>query len=106
VEVRDISEFAKGWFIGDFEPTMLKTSDFEVGVKFFLKGDTEPLHKQIVATEFTVVVSGEIQMNDKKFVKGQIIRIDPEEPADFLALTDGSLLCLKTPSIPTDRIVL
>jgi hypothetical protein len=106
VEVRDISEFTKGWFIGDFEPTMFKTSDFEVGVKFFLKGDTEPLHKQIVATEFTVVVSGEIQMNGKKFVKGQIIRIDPEEPADFLALTDGSLLCLKTPSIPTDRVVL
>jgi hypothetical protein len=106
VEVRDILEFTKGWFIGDFEPTMLKTSDFEVGVKFFLKGDTEPLHKQIVATEFTVVVSGEIQMNGKKFAKGQIIRIDPEEPADFLALTDGSLLCLKTPSIPTDRVVL
>jgi hypothetical protein len=106
VEVRDISEFTKGWFIGDFEPTMLKTSDFEVGVKFFVKGDTEPLHKQIVATEFTVVISGDIQMNGKKFTRGQIVRIDPEEPADFLALTDASLLCLKTPSIPSDRIVL
>jgi hypothetical protein len=106
VEVRDISEFTKGWFIGDFEPTMLKTSDFEVGVKFFVEGDTEPLHKQIIATEFTVVISGDIQMNGKKFTRGQIVRIDPEEPADFLALTDASLLCLKTPSIPSDRVVL
>jgi hypothetical protein len=106
VEVRNILEFTKGWFIGDFEPTMLKTSEFEVGVKFFVKGDTEPLHKQILVTEFTVVISGDIQMNGKKFTRGEIIRINPEEPADFLALTDGSLLCLKTPSIPADKVVL
>lgn len=106
MEVRDISEFTEGWFIGDFEPTMLKTADFEVGVKFFAKGDTELLHKQIAATEFTVVISGDIQMNGKKFSRGQIVRIDPGEPADFLALTDVSLLCLKTPSIPADRVVL
>lgn len=106
MEVRDIDEFTKGWFIGNFEPTMLKTLEFEVGVKFFLEGDTEPLHKQLIAIEFTVVISGEIRINGTKFTRGQIIKIDPEEPADFLALTDASLLCLKTPSIPSDRVVL
>ena len=106
MEVRNLSEFFKGWFIGNFEPSMLKSLDFEVAVKFFSKGELEPTHKQIIATEFTVVLSGEIEINNSKFSQNQIIRIDPGEGANFRALTDTTVLCIKTPSIASDKVLL
>ncbi len=106
MEVRNLSEFFKGWFIGNFEPSMLKSLDFEVAVKFFSKGEFEPFHKQIIATEFTVVLSGEIAINDNKFSQNQIIRINPGESANFLALSDTTVLCIKTPSIASDKVLM
>ena len=106
MEVNNISEFTKGWIIGNFEPSILKSKEIEFGVKFFKKGEVEPLHKQIVATEITVVIDGLIEMNGSRFSTGQVITIPPGEPADFLAITDGTLVCVKTPSIPSDKVVL
>jgi hypothetical protein len=105
MEVRDLSEFFKGWFIGNFEPSMLKTLEFEVAIKSFLAGESEPHHKQIIATEFTVVLSGEIEINETKFYQNQIVRINPGESANFLALSDTTVLCIKTPSIATDKVL-
>ena len=34
----DISDFKGGWFIGDFNPSLLKTKDFEA---FDEEGDTD-----------------------------------------------------------------
>lgn len=105
MEVRDLSEFIKGWFIGNFEPSMCRSSSFEVAIKSFTKGDSEPLHKQIIATEFTVVLCGEISINGEAFSKDKIIRINPGENADFLALSDSTVLCIKTPSVPSDKVL-
>jgi len=105
MEVRNLSEFLKGWFIGNFEPSMLKSLEFEVAIKSFSKGDFEPNHKQITAVEFTVVLSGEIEINDNKFYKNQIIRVNPGEIANFLALSDATVLCIKTPSIASDKVI-
>ena len=46
----------KGWFVGDFEPSLYKTQDFEVAVKRYLEGAVEKRHTHKVATEFTVIV--------------------------------------------------
>ena len=36
-----LCDMTKGWFVGNFEPTLLKTSDVEVAVKTYKKGDKE-----------------------------------------------------------------
>lgn len=100
-----LDNFTNGWFVGNFDPSIFITDQFEVSVKYFQKGDREPLHKQIVATELTAVISGIIQMNSKEFSKGAIIEIEPGEPCEFLSVTDSALVCLKFPSIPNDKIV-
>ena len=41
----------RGWFIGDFEPSVLKTKDFEVGVLVHPKGEKWPAHFHPVCTE-------------------------------------------------------
>jgi quercetin dioxygenase-like cupin family protein len=106
MDVNNISEFTKGWIIGNFDPSLIKMREIEIGVKFFKKGEVELLHMQIVATEITIVIDGQIEMNGNRFSSGQVITIPPGEPADFLAITDGTLVCVKTPSIPEDKVVL
>jgi hypothetical protein len=78
----------------------------EVSVKFFEAGDREPLHKQILATELTAVISGIVQMNSKEFSVGAIIEFEPGEACEFLSVTDATLVCVKFPSIPNDKIVM
>ena len=51
MKIEDIADFTKGWFIGDFEPSLFKTTDFEIAIKSYQKGDTEKEHYHAIATE-------------------------------------------------------
>lgn len=99
-----IEDFFKGWIVGDFSPTLHRNSDFEVAIKFFSMGEVEPAHKQLVATEITVVIEGQIRLGSSTFNRGDIVSIPPNEVADFESLTDSSLVCIKFPSIPNDKV--
>ena len=101
-----LEEFFKGWVIGDFNPSLFKNSDFEVAVKFFEKGEIELAHKQLIATEITIVVEGVIKLGEGTYSRGDIIEIQPNEVAAFESLTRSSLVCIKFPSIPNDKVVI
>ena len=105
IKINNIKEFTKGWFIGDFTPTLLKTNDFEVAIKYYKAGDQEERHHHKLATEYTVVVSGEISMNGEKFIKDEIITILPNEKVVFKCLTDAITVVIKTPSIKGDKYI-
>ena len=98
-----LNEMVKGWFVGDFEPTVIKTDQFEVGVKYYSKGDVEPLHHHKVATELTVVVSGSVEMFGRIFVEGDIIEVLPGESTSFKALMNSVTVVVKRPSIANDK---
>jgi hypothetical protein len=42
--VSDIKDMFRGWFIGNFEPAIFKSKDFEVGILFHSKGEKWPKH--------------------------------------------------------------
>ena len=100
-----IDEFTKGWFVGDFSPAILRTKDYEIAVKWYKAGEREPIHKQIIATEITVVIDGQIRLGGETFFKGDVITILPGEFAEFESVTDSALVCLKTPSLPNDKVL-
>ena len=99
-----INEFVNGWFIGNFEPSIFKTSSFEIAFKEFKKGSIEPRHFQLTAVEITLVIKGEIYLGSEVFTTGEIAIIEPLEQAEFCAITDSAVLCIKFPSIPNDKI--
>jgi quercetin dioxygenase-like cupin family protein len=101
----NLSEFTNGWFIGDFVPTIHATNDFELAVKRYKDGDTEPRHFQRVATEITVVVEGRCLLGGHILERGDILTIEPEEEASFLALEDCVVVACKMPSIPMDKVL-
>ena len=100
-----ISDMTKGWFIGNFEPSLCKTNDCEVAVKRYKAGEKEDRHYHKVATEFTVIVEGNVRMNDVILGPGDIIVMEPGEATDFEALTDATNVVVKMPGASNDKYI-
>ena len=99
-----LEDMIKGWFVGNFEPTLLKTNDVEVAVKSYNKGDYEERHYHKIATEITVVTAGRVKMNGVEYNKGDIIVIEPMESTDFEALEDNTQnVVVKYPGVNNDK---
>ena len=100
-----IENFVGGWFIGNFSPSLHSNSYFEVCLKRYPKGSTEPSHYQKLATEYTVIISGTCRVGTSEFGPNEIIEIEPGESAGFEALQDVVLVAIKVPSIPDDKVL-
>lgn len=98
-----LDEMIRGWFVGNFEPTLVATNDVEVGVKEYKKGDKEERHYHKIATEITVVNEGTIKMNETLYTKGDIIVMEPNEATDFEALEDAMCTVVKYPGANDDK---
>jgi hypothetical protein len=105
MEKYQLNDFFKGWFIGDFKPTLLPTSDFEIAVKEYGAGDSEENHLHKEAIEFTVVLDGTIIMNGIEYNRNDIIRIEKNEATKFESITDSRTLVIKTPSVKGDKYI-
>lgn len=104
MKIDSLKNMKKGWFIGNFEPSLLKTNDCEVAVKEYNKGDYEEKHYHQVASEFTVVVSGRIKMNGIEYKAGDIVMVEPNEVTDFECLEDGTKnAVVKIPGANNDK---
>lgn len=99
----NINDMFRGWFIGNFEPSLLKTNDVEVAMKQYKQGEHEEKHYHKIATEYTVVVSGKIRMFDREWKAGDIIIAEPFDCTDFLSLEDCVNLVVKIPGANNDK---
>lgn len=98
-----LSSMVKGWFVGDFEPTCYRTAGVEVAVKVYAAGAYEARHTHRIATELTVIVSGEAEMNGVRLSPGDIVIVGPGEATDFRAVTATTTTVVKLPSVPNDK---
>jgi hypothetical protein len=103
MDKKNLNDFFRGWFVGGFEPTLFKTTDVEVAVQHFKKGDKEASHCHQIATEITVIVSGKAKMKNLVLQQGDIVRIEPGEYTDFEALEDTVTTVVKLPGALNDK---
>ena len=103
MKIHRLDEFTGGWFLGDFEPNLMQTKDFEVAVKQYRAGDVDKKHLHKVATEITAIVSGRVRMNGKVYEEGTVIIMEPGEATDFEALTEVKNVVVKIPSVKGDK---
>ncbi|WP_239375037.1 hypothetical protein [Snodgrassella gandavensis] len=104
MKVENLNNMVKGWFIGNFTPSLCKTNNVEVAVKKYKKGDYEEVHYHKVATEYTVIISGRVRMNNVEYSTGDIIVMEPNEPTDFECLEDGTInVVVKLPGASHDK---
>ena len=98
-----LSNMVKGWFVGNFEPTLIVTEAVEVAVKQYKKADYEERHFHKVSTEITVITKGRVEMNGKQFSTGDIIVLKPYESSDFRVLEDSTTTVVKIPGATNDK---
>ena len=82
---------------------MLRRTACEVAVKHYAAGDREDVHHHKVATEITLIVSGEVEMMGQRWSAGDIVVVEPGEATDFLAVTDAVNVVVKLPSVAGDK---
>jgi len=103
IEIYKLHTFTKGWFIGNFDPSLYKTNYVEIGLKTYKAGEIEDYHHHKIATEYTVIINGVAEMSGKKYVKGDIIVIKPGESTDFKAVTTVTTMVVKIPGANNDK---
>ena len=94
-----------GWFVGNFDPSVLRTPDFEVGYKFHPKGEKWDKHYHKKGVEITYLVRGKMQIQNKILTSGDIFIIFPNEVADPVFLEDCEVVIVKSPSIIGDKYI-
>ena len=103
MKITRIEDYFRGWFVGNFEPTSFKSENFEVGLLQHKKGEIWSPHIHKIATEINLLIEGEMTIQGKKLVSGDVFVIDPYEIADPIFHTDCKLVVIKTPSLPGDK---
>jgi mannose-6-phosphate isomerase-like protein (cupin superfamily) len=103
LKVHQLSDMKGGWFVGHFSPTVISTSEFEVGVKIYPAGAKETAHHHKVAEEVTVIASGRVIMCGQEFGAGSIIHLAPGDSTSFEALEPTVTVVVKRPSVPNDK---
>lgn len=93
----------RGWFIGNFEPSIYKTEKFEVGYLTHKKGEVWKAHYHAICTEFNFLIRGKMIIQGKELNSGDLFIFEPGDVADPVFLEDCELIVVKTPSIPNDK---
>ena len=102
----NLKNMIKGWFVGDFAPTMFNSPDVEVGVKHYKAGDVDQAHYHKIAREITCIIAGKVEMCGQVLEAGDIIEVEPNEINSFKALQDTTLVVVKLPSVKGDKYLL
>lgn len=103
MKVEHLDDMTKGWFVGNFKPSLYKTNNCEVAVKSYKKGDKEDKHYHKIATEITVIVKGKVRMFDTEYSEGDIIVVEPGDATAFEALEDAMNVVVKIPGVNNDK---
>jgi quercetin dioxygenase-like cupin family protein len=103
MKVGKLADMHRGWCIGDFTPSLLKTKDFEVGVLLHPKGEKWPAHYHVKGTEYNILVSGSMRVCDTELTAGDTFVIEPYEVADPVFYEDCTIVCIKVPSDTKDK---
>lgn len=101
--VNKLSTFHKGWIIGDFDNSLLRTKDFEVSVRTHPAGEQYEVHTHRIATEYNILVSGRMTMCSIDLNAGDTFIVEPFEISDPVFHEDCVVVCIKVPSIPSDK---
>lgn len=99
----DLNQCIRGWFIGGFDPSVIKTDAAEVAIKRYSRYEHIKAHYHKQSDKVIVVLDGEIIINGEKYVKDNIILIEKLEISNLTALTDATICVVNVPYIKDDK---
>jgi dTDP-glucose pyrophosphorylase/quercetin dioxygenase-like cupin family protein len=102
----NISNYLRGWIIGNFEPSIKKETRYEIGLLTHLKGEKWHFHYHKEAIEINILLKGKMIINNIELNKGDIFIFNKNIIACPIFLEDCKLICIKMPSVPTDKYII
>jgi len=106
IKMYKLEDMFRGWFIGDFEPSVLKNTGFEIGYLLHKKGEIWQTHYHNNLIEVNLMVEGRMILNDLEINKNEIFVIDKKVIACPIFLEDCRILCIKIPHMVGDKIII
>ena len=79
MQITRIENYTRGWFIGDFEPSVLRTKGFEVGLLTHKKGEYWAPHYHKESVEYNLLVSGSMTIQNKLLNPGDLFVFEKGE---------------------------
>ena len=98
-----LKEMVNGWIVGDFDPSLFKTKDFEVGYHQYKKNCETQNHYHKLSEEINVVIKGDVEINGDRFKKGDIFVIDLYMVSESKFHDDTDLIVIRTSSNTSDK---
>lgn len=106
MRIEKLENFKWGWIIGNFEPVLLKTELFEIAVKYWKAEEYQQGHVHRVATQYTIIVSGQCKIDDTILMPGTILVLEPkQEFMKYECLQDSVNVVIKVPSVIGDKYI-
>jgi hypothetical protein len=106
MNIYKLSDMVNGWFIGNFEPSVIKTTEFEVGCHFYKKGTKTINHIHKFSIEINLIVTGKIQINEIVLEAGSIFIFGKGEESGLPEFLDDTILSIiKIPSCLNDKTI-
>ena len=97
MKVTRLSDYTRGWVIGDFEPSVLRTKDFEVAVLTHkARGTMHFAHYHKEGVEYNILISGKMVIQGTELNTGDVFVLDRYEVADPVFLEDCKVVCKNT----------
>lgn len=103
IELSDLKNMTRGWFLGDFLPCAYTSKDVEVGVLEHKAGEESLAHIHRKADEINVLLSGSMRINNIELQKNQIFIIPKGHLTKAIFHEDCKILCVKIPSDTKDK---
>lgn len=103
--ISHLDEFTRGWLFGDFQPALVRTTAFEVCLTRHAKGELGQPHFHAESTEYNVIVSGRALVSGCELGSDAIFVYCAGEVCDVTFLEDTTLLVVRMPSKPHDKVI-
>jgi quercetin dioxygenase-like cupin family protein len=92
-----------GWFIGNFEPSVIKTDLFEISYKTHNKDEFWPKHHHKKSDEINYLIRGKMKINNVIIEEGKIFVIEKNESIKPIFLENCEMIVIKIPSTINDK---
>ena len=106
IQMYKIEDMFRGWFVGNFEPSVMKNTGFEIGYLFHKKGEKWLTHYHNNLIEVNLLIDGKMILNDLEINKNEIFVIDKKVLACPIFLEDCYIICIKIPQMVGDKVII
>ncbi len=101
-----LEDYLRGWIIGNFNPSIYKTSQYEIGLLTHAKDEKWEFHYHKNMTEINILISGHFLLNNIPISAGTVFIINKNVIACPKFLETCKILCIKIPSMPGDKTII